>query len=118
MRISIVALATPTFDLDGDCILSLVGGDFFQYTQRVNKVPTLDGESSILSRGYSFTDREFQIEARYKEDVFQCVRYMFKYYPYLYFSFHDGAYLAVIESLKNKEKKIILNVLLKEKIDV
>ena len=115
-----IGLAAPIFDLQGNLLLSinLVDSQLINLLQRVSKSDTLAGGSVIRTKGYYETNRTIQVKVQLNKEDEDKLLYIFKNYPYLYFSSLDGFYLVVIESMeKEKEKdQIVLSIVIKEKM--
>ena len=112
-----VGIAAPLFDLDGSMLLPILAdSQFMDLSQRVSVSNILSGGSVIKTRGYFDTNRAIKVSVNLDKENEDKLLYIFKNYPYLYFSTPDGFFLAVISGLVKTENTIALTVLIKEKL--
>ena len=113
----IVGLAAPMFDLNGNMMLPIdpAESEFLNLSQRISRSDTLAGGAVIKTKGYFETNRTIQVVTQLNKEEENKLLYIFKNYPYLFFSAPDGYYMVVIENMRKEENKIILRILIKEK---
>jgi len=113
----IVGLATPMFDLNGNMTLPIdpAKSEFLNLSQRISRSDTLAGGAVIKTRGYFETNRIIQVVTQLNKEDEDKLLYIFKNYPYLFFSAPDGYYMVAIENIRKEENKITLKILIKEK---
>ena len=113
----IVGLATPMFDLNGNMMLPIdpAKSEFLNLSQRISRSDTLAGGAVIKTRGYFETNRTIQVVTQLNKEDEDKLLYIFKNYPYLFFSAPDGYYMVVIENMRKEENKTTLRILIKEK---
>lgn len=112
-----IALLSPTFDLDGRLVIPFVKPDPNRITRRVTRVATLDGGAAFNDFGYSDADRtlEYTFPTRSLAQL-NAVRRLMEQYPLLRVCAIDGVWLAAPSAFKPGAKESTLTLLAKEKL--
>ena len=113
-----VGLSTPLYDESGAMLMRLNRTDskLSDLAQFASRSSTLNGGSVIRTQGFFETNREIVVVTELSEAGESSLLYLFKTYPYLYFSGQDGFFLVVIETLEKDGNKTSMKILLKEKM--
>jgi hypothetical protein len=113
-----VSIASPSFDLLGNLLLSKtnLSEDKNQF-RRVSRTATLDGGSSIQDLGFSHSDRTIRIISdRASDDNLDTAQYLQINYPLVTLANNEGVFLTAIESIDILNGQLVLTCLVKEKL--
>lgn len=111
-----IALAAPTFDLQGWVRLQpLAGSDLGAVTRRVNRVATLDGGVAVNDFGSSVGDRTVSL-AWHSNEAEPRIERLVREYARLNVCMPDGVYIAAPEAYRRGPRESRLTLLLIEQL--
>lgn len=114
-----LTISAPIFDVEGYEIIeepNPIG--LFDFTRRVSRVATLDGEAAINDFGYSDSDRTLTIEwSTRSRDQVENIRRMAQVYSRLIVSFSDGCFIGAPESFAPQQDTNVLTILVERRLD-
>ncbi len=111
----LIALSTPTFDLDGYVEIDATI-DTGSQRRRVNRIATLDGGAVLNDFGYSEADRTMVAEWTFKDAATEViVARMVRLYSRLALSCGDGVFTVAPESYKATSEGSTLTLLIVSK---
>lgn len=97
----LIALSTPTYDLDGELLLSPLMDDIEdRYTRRVERTALLDGGSYVDDLGYSEGDRTLRFEVPYTQATFDRLRYLLRQHGRAALAHEAGWYSGALTTLE------------------
>ncbi len=112
----LIALSTPTFDLDGYVEIDATI-DTGSQRRRVNRIATLDGGAVLNDFGYSEADRTMVAEWTFKDAATEViVARMVRLYSRLVLSCVDGVFTVAPESYKSSQNLSTMTLLIAEKL--
>lgn len=108
-----IALATPTFDIDGHIVLhELPATDLGETRRRVNRQKTLDGGVVVNDSGYAVGDRTIEVRWRIRSEAeYRAVQRLVQLYPRLMASTRDGCFEVAPERLSQSGREGDLTLL-------
>jgi len=112
-------ITAPEFDLNGLVTVNNVDPrGLADFSRRVSRTATLDGEAEINDFGYSDADRVLSIEwtPSSKDQVENVIR-MVKAYGRLIVAFEEGCFIGAPENYSETTESIRLVVLVERRID-
>jgi len=111
-----IAISTPTYDLNGHIVISESPETLYpQLKRRVSRTATLDGKSTLSDMGYSDSDGTYLVRldnAALKDDL----EALIKTYPLLYLSTKQGCFSGTIKNMNMSKTPMEFTFLIKEKI--
>jgi hypothetical protein len=113
-----IAISTPTYDLDGARIFSRTERtNLTAISRRVTRTATLDGGVSIYDGGHSAGDRTIELrQANPTDEDVAFGTYITRYYREVLVCCSAGVFLAVPADLNLTNNEMILKLLIKEEL--
>jgi hypothetical protein len=96
----IISFCSRLYDPVGSILLRAWGSSVIDdFSRRVTRVATLDGNSALIDNGFSSADAEFRIRARLTREQEQHLRYLAAIHPRLSVATRYGVYEGVISQI-------------------
>ena len=112
-----LTISTITASITGNVELD-ANAEYRENIARVSRKKTLDGGVYIAHSGVTDGDRTISVETSITENQAERLWYIFNNYTFINLGTPDGFFLAVISSLKIKDGKIKMSIMIKSKENV
>jgi hypothetical protein len=112
-----IGIASKTYMVDGGFILTaLPDTEMRSGSRRVSRTKTLDGGVVITDSGFAHGDRDMSITAQSSALLWNRLWTFFQAAALITVSTDEGCFSAAPDTIQEGEGKIIMNVLIKEKL--
>jgi hypothetical protein len=113
-----IAISTPSFDLDGHIRLrEMPSTDLGHTTRRVNRAKTLDGGVAFNDGGHAEGDRTIVVHWRPGTVAeYAAAQRLVELYPELVVSTRSGVFTAVPSALKYRGREAVMTLLVRERL--
>lgn len=114
---SMIAISVATADEAGAIVLRMTpASKLISGARRVERTKTLDGGCSIYDGGFSHSDRSWSIEARVSDTAWDALWAIMTVYALVNIATAEGYFTGCLESAVREEDRVILSILIKEKL--
>lgn len=103
-----IAMSSPTYDLNGHIALYVHPSNLFDANRRGNVTATLDGSVSVYDTGYSIADQTIKCSVnRPDKSLLQRIQYLIASYSQIVLCCEAGAFMCVASLATAKTEALL-----------
>lgn len=113
-----IGISSQTYLSNGGAVVNpLPDSDLRRGERRVSRVKTLDGGVYITDSGFAHGDRTQKLYVAHRgQAMWNALWTIFRGAPAIYLSTEEGCFSAALANIADEGDKIVLEILLKEKL--
>lgn len=112
-----MSISTQTSNANGTVILNeMPGSEIYNSTTRISRVPTLDGNASLVHSGFSSGDMTLRISARLSKTNEEILKDIHEGQTIVTVSTKEACYNGALSNLTKLYGMINLSIMLKSKL--